>query len=92
VALVRSHRAGRPRAVRRHQSGHPLGHDGASLRRLLEPLLALLFEAGLVPEPLTFEDDDRLPEFGFGITNIVPRPTPGIDTIARTNSWPAAPG
>lgn len=41
----------------------------------------LLFEAKLVPEPLSFEDDDRLPEFGFGITNIVPRPTPGIDTI-----------
>jgi TDG/mug DNA glycosylase family protein len=41
----------------------------------------LLFESGLVPERITFEDDDRLPEFGFGITNIVPRPTPGIDTI-----------
>jgi TDG/mug DNA glycosylase family protein len=42
----------------------------------------LLFESGLVPERLTFEHDDRLPEFGFGITNIVPRPTPGIDTLA----------
>src|SRR4029077_16217192 len=41
----------------------------------------LLFESALVPELITFEDDDRLPEFGFGITNIVPRPTPGIDTI-----------
>jgi TDG/mug DNA glycosylase family protein len=41
----------------------------------------LLFESGLVPERLTFEHDDRLPEFGFGITNIVPRPTPGIDTL-----------
>ena len=35
-----------------------------------------------MPERITFEDDDRLPEFGYGITNIVPRPTPGIDTIA----------
>jgi TDG/mug DNA glycosylase family protein len=43
----------------------------------------LLFEARLVPEPLTFEDDDRLPEWGYGITNIVPRPTPGIDTLER---------
>ena len=34
-----------------------------------------------MPERLTFEHDDRLPEFGFGITNIVPRPTPGIDTL-----------
>ena len=42
----------------------------------------LLFESGLVPERVTYKDDDRLPEFGYGITNIVPRPTPGIDTIA----------
>ncbi len=42
----------------------------------------LLFESGLVPERITYTDDDRLPEFGYGITNIVPRPTPGIDTIA----------
>ncbi len=41
----------------------------------------LLFESGLVPERITYTDDDRLPEFGYGITNIVPRPTPGIDTI-----------
>ena len=42
----------------------------------------LLFESGLVPERITYTDDDRLPEFGYGITNIVPRLTPGIDTIA----------
>jgi double-stranded uracil-DNA glycosylase len=42
----------------------------------------LLFESGLVPERITYQDDDRLPEWGYGITNIVPRPTPGIDTIA----------
>ena len=41
----------------------------------------LLFEAKLVPERITFTDDDRLPEWGYGITNIVPRPTPGIDTL-----------
>ena len=41
----------------------------------------MLFESGLTAERITFEDDDRLPEFGYGITNIVPRPTPGIDTI-----------
>jgi TDG/mug DNA glycosylase family protein len=43
----------------------------------------LLFESGLVPEPIGFEDDDRLPEWGYGITNIVPRATPGIDTLSR---------
>jgi double-stranded uracil-DNA glycosylase len=41
----------------------------------------LLYESRLVPRPITFEDDDRLSEWGYGITNIVPRATPGIDTI-----------
>jgi len=41
----------------------------------------LLFEARLVPERLRAEDDGRLGEFGYGITNLVPRPTPGIDTL-----------
>ena len=41
----------------------------------------LLFESGLVPEAVTYKDDDRLPAFGYGTTNIVPRPTPGIDTL-----------
>jgi double-stranded uracil-DNA glycosylase len=43
----------------------------------------LLYEARLVPEPITYQDDDRLPEWGFGVTNIVPRPSPGIDTLTR---------
>lgn len=43
----------------------------------------LLYESRLVPEPVTYEDDDRLPEWGFGITNIVRRATPGIDTLER---------
>jgi TDG/mug DNA glycosylase family protein len=43
----------------------------------------LLHESGLVPERISYEDDDRLPEWGYGITNIVPRPTPGIDTLER---------
>ena len=43
----------------------------------------LLYESRLVPEPISYEDDDRLPEWGYGITNIVPRPTPGIDTLER---------
>jgi TDG/mug DNA glycosylase family protein len=43
----------------------------------------LLYESRLVPEPISYENDDRLPEWGYGITNIVPRPTPGIDTLER---------
>jgi TDG/mug DNA glycosylase family protein len=41
----------------------------------------LLHESGLAPEPVHAEDDDRLPEWGYGVTNLVPRPTPGIDTL-----------
>jgi TDG/mug DNA glycosylase family protein len=41
----------------------------------------LLYESRLVPEPITYEDDDRLPEFGFGITNIVARPSPGMNAL-----------
>jgi len=41
----------------------------------------LLYAAGLVPEPITHEDDVRLPEWGIGVTNLVARPTPGIDTL-----------
>lgn len=41
----------------------------------------LLYEAGLVPEPIGTEDDERLPEWGFGITNLVARATPGMDTL-----------
>src|SRR3954454_12728012 len=41
----------------------------------------LLAESRLVPEPLTFQEDTRLGEFGFGITNLVARPSPGIDDL-----------
>jgi TDG/mug DNA glycosylase family protein len=41
----------------------------------------LLYESRLVPEPIGTEDDDRLPEFGLGITNLVSRATPGIDSL-----------
>jgi TDG/mug DNA glycosylase family protein len=43
----------------------------------------LLSASKLVSEPISYPDDARLPEWGFGITNIVPRATPGIDTLTR---------
>jgi TDG/mug DNA glycosylase family protein len=43
----------------------------------------LLYESALVPEPIGYQDDVRLPEWGYGITNIVPRATPGIDTLEK---------
>lgn len=45
----------------------------------------LMYESGLVPEAIGPEDDRRLPEWGYGITNLVPRPTPGIDTLTPTD-------
>src|SRR5215203_5487316 len=41
----------------------------------------LLHESRLVPEPVTWRDDDRLHEWGLGITNLVPRATPGIGDL-----------
>lgn len=41
----------------------------------------LLYESGLVPEVIRCEDDVRLPELGFGITNLIPRPSRGINDL-----------
>jgi TDG/mug DNA glycosylase family protein len=41
----------------------------------------LLYESGLVPEAVTWSDDDRLLEWGFGIPNLVARATPGIGDL-----------
>ena len=41
----------------------------------------LLFESKLTPMPLTYRDDWRLPEWGLGLTNIVQRPSAGIDVL-----------
>ena len=41
----------------------------------------LLYESKLVPERITHVDDARLPEWGLGITNVIARPSPGIDDL-----------
>jgi TDG/mug DNA glycosylase family protein len=41
----------------------------------------LLHEAGLVPRAVACEDDVCLPEWGYGVTNLVARPSPGIDDL-----------
>jgi TDG/mug DNA glycosylase family protein len=41
----------------------------------------LLRDGRLVPEPLTYVDDVRLPEWGIGVTNLIARPSPGIDDL-----------
>lgn len=61
--------------VRSAQTGH---HFAGYSNRFWK----LLWDAGLVPEPITYADDARLPEFGYGITNLIARPSPGIDTLS----------
>lgn len=51
----------------------------------------LLFESGLVPERLTFDDDVRLPEWGYALTNIVARPTSGSSELTRVELERGAP-
>jgi len=41
----------------------------------------LLYESRLVPEPIGTVDDARLTEWRLGITNLIGRATPGIDTL-----------
>jgi mismatch-specific thymine-DNA glycosylase len=43
----------------------------------------LLYESGIMPEPLTYREDNRVIEFGIGLTDLVKRPTRSIDEIER---------
>ena len=50
----------------------------------------VLSESELVPEPITYKNDDRLLEFDLGITNLIARPSPGISDLRPTeylNGW-----
>ena len=41
----------------------------------------LLHESGLVPKPISYEQDVSLPDWGYGITNLVARASAGIDDL-----------
>jgi len=43
----------------------------------------LLFDARLIPVPMNYEEDWRLPEFGYGLTNVVARPTAGDQDLEK---------
>ncbi|GJL63787.1 MAG: mismatch-specific DNA-glycosylase [Nitrospirales bacterium] len=45
----------------------------------------LLHEAGLVPCPVTYKDDWRLPDWGLGLTNIVARTTSGSGDLTKSD-------
>ena len=42
----------------------------------------LLYESGLVDEPLTYRDDARILEWNIGLTNMVARTTPSITDLS----------
>jgi len=60
--------------VRSAQTGHHFaGHSNRFWK--------LLYESGLVTEPLTYREDWRLPEWSLGLTNIIGRSSAGIDAL-----------
>jgi G:T/U-mismatch repair DNA glycosylase len=61
--------------LRRHQPEPDVGPGRSHFAGPGNPFYRLLRAAGLVPEPLTFVDDVRLPEFGLALTNIAERVT-----------------
>jgi mismatch-specific thymine-DNA glycosylase len=57
-----------------------VGHYYAGRTNLFWPLL---YEARIVPEPLEHKEDMRLLEFGVGLTDLVKRPTRGVEELTR---------
>jgi TDG/mug DNA glycosylase family protein len=43
----------------------------------------VLHKSGVVPEPLEYGDDRRIIEFGIGLTDLVKRPTRGVEELTR---------
>ncbi len=41
----------------------------------------LLYDSGLVDEPLTYRDDARLTDWGIGLTNLIGRATAGVGAL-----------
>ena len=51
----------------------------------------LLHRSGLLDEPLTPADDVRIVDFGIGLTDLVKRPTSGINDLSQRERRSAAP-
>jgi TDG/mug DNA glycosylase family protein len=47
------------------------------------PFWPMLYDSGVIPEPLGYQDDRRLVEFGIGMTDLVKRPAQTIEEIGR---------
>jgi TDG/mug DNA glycosylase family protein len=62
--------------LRSSEIGHHFAGKG-------NPFWRLLHTAGLIPVLLTPEEDQRLVEFGLGLTNLCPRPTRAASELTR---------
>ena len=62
------------------ESSVRVGHYYAGRTNQFWPIL---YESGVVPEPFDYHDDKRVIEFGIGLTDLVKRPTRGVDEIER---------
>jgi mismatch-specific thymine-DNA glycosylase len=60
-----------------------LGHYYAGRGNLFWPLL---YEAGLLPEALTYTEDYRILEFGIGLTDLVKRPSRSSGDLSRAET------
>src|SRR5580765_3184876 len=47
------------------------------------PFWPILYETGVIPEPLEYRDDKRIIEFAIGLTDLVKRPTRTIEELTR---------
>src|ERR1700675_794331 len=57
-----------------------VGHYYAGRNNQFWPMM---YESGVIPEPLSYEDDRRILEFGIGMTDLVKRPTRAVEEIER---------
>lgn len=64
-----------------------IGHYYAGRGNLFWPLL---YESGLVPEPLTYAEDYRVLEFGIGMTDLVKRSTPSSADLSSAEAYAGA--
>jgi len=63
-------------SIRSSETGHHFANPSNRFWKIL-------YEAGLTPRKFTAQEDDLLPELGYGITNIVSRPTKAADEILK---------
>jgi len=62
--------------LRSGATGHHYAFSGNHFWRLL-------YDSGLIPEPLTAEEDERVLEYGIGLTNLVDRTTREAGNLGR---------